>query len=132
MEMRAYRIHHVARLLLKNEGQRVMKEYCNLQGETIPKYLSLSESLDHSLKEVNLIWEDWNRYKSLRGFVLQIMKNFTENKKIQLRRTKNPRKNPYFMFENAVSNEKIHGSASRIRKTVSTHYNYRHIHTLYS
>jgi hypothetical protein len=30
MEMHAYRIHHVARLLLKNEGQRIMKEYCNL------------------------------------------------------------------------------------------------------
>jgi hypothetical protein len=58
MEMHAYRIHHVARLLLKNEGQRIMKEYFNLQGETIPKFLSLSESLDHSLKDVSLIWDD--------------------------------------------------------------------------
>jgi hypothetical protein len=58
IEMHAYRIHHVARLLLKNEGQKIMKEYFNLQGETIPKFLSLSESLDHSLKEVSLIWDD--------------------------------------------------------------------------
>jgi hypothetical protein len=58
MEMHAYRIHHVARLLLKNEEQRKMKEYFNLQGETIAKFLSLSESLDHSLKEVSLIWDD--------------------------------------------------------------------------
>jgi hypothetical protein len=35
MEMHAYRIHHEARLLLKNEGQRIMKEYCNLQGKMI-------------------------------------------------------------------------------------------------
>jgi hypothetical protein len=48
----------VARLLLKNEGQRIMKEYFNLQDETIPKFLSLSESLDHSLKEVSLVWDD--------------------------------------------------------------------------
>jgi hypothetical protein len=55
MEMHDYRIHHLARLLLKNEGQRIMKEYCNLQGETITKYLSFFESLEHSLKEVRLI-----------------------------------------------------------------------------
>jgi hypothetical protein len=63
MEMHAYRIHQVARLLLKNEGQRIMKEYFNLQGETIPKFFSLSESLEQSLKEVSLVWDDWNRFK---------------------------------------------------------------------
>jgi hypothetical protein len=40
-----------------------MKEYCNLQGETISKYLSLSESLEQRLKEVNLVLEDWDRFK---------------------------------------------------------------------
>jgi hypothetical protein len=65
MEMHAYRIHHVTRLLLKNEGQRIMKEYCNLQGETIPKFLSLSVLLDHSLEEVSLKWDDWDRFKTI-------------------------------------------------------------------
>jgi hypothetical protein len=63
MEMDTQRIHHVARLLLKNEGQRIMKEYFNLQGETISKFLSLSESFDHCLKEVSLIWDIWERFK---------------------------------------------------------------------
>jgi hypothetical protein len=54
MEMHAYRIHHLARLLLKNKGQRIMKEYFNLQGEKIPKFLSLLESLEQSLKDVSL------------------------------------------------------------------------------
>jgi hypothetical protein len=33
MEMPVYRIHHVVRLLLKNEEQRIMKEYYNIQSE---------------------------------------------------------------------------------------------------
>jgi hypothetical protein len=43
-----------------NNRQRLelYKEYCNLQSEMIPMYLSLSESLEHSLKEVSLIWKD--------------------------------------------------------------------------
>jgi hypothetical protein len=50
MEMHPYRIHHVIRLLLKNGGQKIIKEYCNLQDETIHKYLSLFESLEYNLK----------------------------------------------------------------------------------
>jgi hypothetical protein len=36
------------------------------------------------------------------------------------------------LFEDGVSREKIQGRVSRIHKTVTTHYKYRHIHTLYS
>jgi hypothetical protein len=36
------------------------------------------------------------------------------------------------MFEYAVSNEKIYGRVSRIYKTITTHYKYRHIRLLYS
>jgi hypothetical protein len=36
------------------------------------------------------------------------------------------------MFNDGVSGEKIQGRVSRIHKTVTTHYKYRHIHTLYS
>jgi hypothetical protein len=39
---------------------------------------------------------------------------------------------PYFLFEDGVSHEKIQGRVSRIHKTVTTHYKYRRIHTLYS
>jgi hypothetical protein len=42
------------------------------------------------------------------------------------------RDKPYFMFEDAVSNEKILGRVNRIHKTFATHYYYRHIHVLYS
>jgi hypothetical protein len=58
MELHAYRIYHIARLLLKNGGQIIMKKYCNLQSGTIPTYFSLSESLKHSLKEVSINMED--------------------------------------------------------------------------
>jgi hypothetical protein len=76
MEMHAYRIHHRARLLLKNEGERIMKEYFNLQGETTPKFLSLSESLDHSLKEVSLIWDDWDRFKGSPEYFIAAKEKF--------------------------------------------------------
>jgi hypothetical protein len=46
------------------------KEYCNLQGETIPKFLSLSESLEHSLKEVSLLWDDWERFKATQKYFI--------------------------------------------------------------
>jgi hypothetical protein len=39
---------------------------------------------------------------------------------------------PYFLFRDGVSDEKIKGRVSRIHKTVTTHYKYRHIHTLYT
>jgi hypothetical protein len=130
MEMHAYRIHHVARLLLKNEGQRIMKEYFNLQGETIPKFLSLSESLDHSLKEVSLIWDDWERFKDRPEYFI------ADNEKLYREYDEtindNRKRKPYFLFRDGLSDEKIQGGVSRIHKTVTTHYKYRHIHALYS
>jgi hypothetical protein len=50
------RIHHIERLLLKNEGHKIMKEYCNMQGETIPKIFPYL-NLEHNLKEVNINWK---------------------------------------------------------------------------
>jgi hypothetical protein len=82
MEMHTYRMHHIARLLLKNEGQRIMKEFSDLQGETIPKYLSLSESLEYSLKEVSFIWKNGTDLNHQENSLLQLMKNFTENTKV--------------------------------------------------
>jgi hypothetical protein len=35
-EMNAYRIPHVARLLLNPEGRKIMNEYVNLEGSRIP------------------------------------------------------------------------------------------------
>jgi hypothetical protein len=81
MEMHAYRIYHVARLLLKNEGQRIMKGYPNLQCETISKYLSLSESLEHILKEISLIWEECDRFKATPEYFIADNENFTVNMK---------------------------------------------------
>jgi hypothetical protein len=132
MKMHAYRIHHVARLLLKNEGQRIVKEYFNLQGETIPKFLSLSESLGHSLKEVSLIWDYWDRFKGTPEYFI------ADNEKLysEYDETKNDNRKrkgkPYFLFRDGVPDEKIQGRVSRIHKTVTTHYKYRHIHALYS
>jgi hypothetical protein len=39
---------------------------------------------------------------------------------------------PYFLFNDGVSGEKIQGRVSRIHKTVTTDYKYRHTHILYS
>jgi hypothetical protein len=47
-----------------------MKEYCDLQCETNPIYLSLWESLEHNLKEVILNWEDWDRFKASSEFFI--------------------------------------------------------------
>jgi hypothetical protein len=35
------------------------------------------------------------------------------------------------MFEDEIINEKIPGMVSRIHKTITTHYKYRHIQVLY-
>jgi hypothetical protein len=118
MEMHAYRIYHVDRLLLKNEGQRIMKEYFNLQGEKISKFLSLSESLEHSLKEVSLNWDDWERFKGTPDHFIKgnemLYKEFDESKGDSMK----PKGNSYFLFEDAVSQEKYSGRVSRIHKTV--------------
>jgi hypothetical protein len=79
MEMHAYRINQVARLLLKNEGQRIMKEFFNLQGEKIPKFLSLSESLEHSLKEASLNWMIGENSKEHQTTLFKAMKCYTKN-----------------------------------------------------
>jgi hypothetical protein len=34
MKMHNYRIHHVSKLLLKKEGQGIIKEYCKFKGFT--------------------------------------------------------------------------------------------------
>jgi hypothetical protein len=132
MEMHAYRIHHVARLLLKNEGQRIMKEYFNLHGETIPKFLSLSESLDHSLKEVSLNWNDWERFKTTPEYFINNNENLYREYDETVNNNRRKKGKPYFLFEDGVSKEKIQGRVSRIHKTVTTHYKYSHIHSLYS
>jgi hypothetical protein len=132
MEKHAYRIHHVAKLLLKNEGQRIMKEYFNLQGETIPKFFSLSVSLDHSLKEVSLIWDDWERFKGSPEYFIadneKLYREYDETINVNQKR----KEKPYFLFNDGVSGEKIQGRVNIIHKTVTTHYKYRHVHSLYS
>jgi hypothetical protein len=60
------------------------------------------------------------------------MKNFIGSMMKQSMITKKRKGNPYFLFRDGVSDEKIQGRVSRIHKTVTTHYKYRHIHNLYS
>jgi hypothetical protein len=65
----------------------------------IHKYLSLSESLEHSLKEVNLIWEDWGRFKGTTNILSQIMKSFIGNIKEQKTTIRKQKKNHIFYLK---------------------------------
>jgi hypothetical protein len=105
-EIHAYRIDHVARLILKNEGQRTMNEYCNLQDETIPKFLSLSESLDHSLKEVSLIWDDWERVKGTPEYFIADNEKLYREYDETVNDNRKRKGKPYFLFNDGISGEK--------------------------
>jgi hypothetical protein len=65
--MHAYRIHHMVHLLLKNKEQRIIKEYCNLEDEIISRFLSSSKSLEHSLNEIDIDWNDGKYLKIDKG-----------------------------------------------------------------
>jgi hypothetical protein len=79
-----------------------------------------------------LNWEDWERFKGTLYHFIQgneiLYKEFDESKEDNVK----PKGKPYFLFEDAVSLEKINRRVSRIPKTVTTHYKYRHIHELYT
>jgi hypothetical protein len=81
-EMNAYRIHHVARLLLNREGGKIMKEYVNLEGSRIPQYSTLSYLLSQSLDDAQLSWNDWNRFKANPDqYIIEPLFEMNENSK---------------------------------------------------
>jgi hypothetical protein len=80
--MNAYRIHHVARLLLNPEGRKIIKEYVNLKGSRIIQYSSLSYLLSQNLDDAQLSWNDWNRFKANPDqYILEPLFQMNENSK---------------------------------------------------
>jgi hypothetical protein len=43
---------------MKKEGQRIIKECCNLEDQEISKFLSLFQMLERIFDEVGLEWDD--------------------------------------------------------------------------
>jgi hypothetical protein len=84
-----------------------MKEYFNLQDETILKFLSLSDVVDHSLKEVSLIWDDWDRFKTTPEYFIANNENLYRVYDEAVNDNRKRKGKSYFLFEDGVSNEKI-------------------------
>jgi hypothetical protein len=79
-----------------------------------------------------LYWDDWERFKSTPEYFIANNENLYREYDETVNDNRKRKGKPYFLFEDGVSREKIQGRVSRIHKTVTTHYKYRHIHTLYS
>jgi hypothetical protein len=84
-----------------------MKEYYNLQGETITKFISLSESLDHSLREVSLNWDYWERFKATPEYFINNNENLCREYDETVNDNRKKKGKSYFLFEDGMSKEKI-------------------------